>query len=41
MTPYTVHYRHDNQLTEQRGVILMAAFAAHPQRFKRSRPQTT
>jgi putative transposase len=39
MTPYTVHYRHDNQLTEQRGVILMAAFAAHPQRFKALAPK--
>ena len=36
-----VHYRHDNQLTEQRGVTLMAAFAAHPQRFKGSRTQIT
>jgi putative transposase len=34
MTPYTVHHGHDRQLTEERGVTLMAAFAAHPERFK-------
>jgi putative transposase len=39
MTPYTVHYRHDDQLTEERGVTLMTAFAAHPQRFKGLAPK--
>jgi putative transposase len=39
MTPYTVHYRHDQQLTEERGITLMAAFAAHPQRFKGLAPK--
>lgn len=39
MTPHTVHYRHDRQLTQERGVTLMAAFAAHPQRFKGFAPQ--
>jgi putative transposase len=39
MTPYTVHYRHDKQLTEERGVTLMTAFAAHPERFKGLAPQ--
>ena len=39
MTPYTVHYRHDQQLTEQRGVTLKAAFAAHPERFKGLAPK--
>ncbi len=39
MTPYTVHYRHDKRLTEERGVTLMAAFAAHPERFKGLAPQ--
>jgi putative transposase len=39
MTPYTVHYRHDNQLTVERGVTLMTAFAAHPQRFKGLAPK--
>jgi putative transposase len=34
MTPHTVHHGHDRQLTEERGVTLMAAFAAHPERFK-------
>src|SRR5271166_1480405 len=34
MTPHTVHHGHDRQLTEDRGVTLMAAFAAHPERFK-------
>jgi hypothetical protein len=34
MTPYTVHHGHDRQLTEERGVTSMAAFAAHPERFK-------
>ena len=39
MTPYTVHYRHDARLTEERGVTLMAAFAAHPERFKGVAPK--
>jgi hypothetical protein len=34
MTPHTVHHGHDRQLTEERGITLMAAFAAHPERFK-------
>jgi hypothetical protein len=34
MTPHTVPHGHDRQLTEERGVTLMAAFAAHPERFK-------
>jgi putative transposase len=39
MTPHTVHYRHDTQLTEERGVTLMTAFAAHPERFKGLAPK--
>jgi putative transposase len=39
MTPYTVHHRHDQRLTEQRGITLMAAFAAHPERFKGLAPK--
>ena len=39
MTPYTVHYRHDQKLTEERGATLMAAFAAHPERFKGLAPK--
>jgi putative transposase len=39
MTPYTVHYRHDEQLTQERGITLMAAFAAHPERFKGLAPK--
>ena len=34
MTPHTVHYGYADQLTEERGVTLMTAFAAHPHRFK-------
>lgn len=34
MTPHTVHQGHDRQLTEDRGITLMAAFAAYPARFK-------
>ena len=39
MTPSTVHYRHDKQLTEERGATLMTAFAAHPERFKGLAPR--
>jgi hypothetical protein len=34
-----VHHGHDRQLTEERGVTLMAAFAAHPERFKGLAPK--
>ncbi len=34
MMPHTVHHGHDRQLTEDRGVTLMAAFLAHPKRFQ-------
>jgi putative transposase len=34
MTPHTVHHGLDRKLTEERGVTLMTAFAAHPERFK-------
>jgi putative transposase len=39
MTPHTVHYGHDDQLTDERGATLMAAFVAHPQRFKGLAPK--
>ena len=39
MTPYTVRHRFDQQLTEERGVTLLAALAAHPERFKGLEPK--
>ena len=39
MTPYTVRHRLDQQLTEERGVTLLAALAAHPERFKGLEPK--
>jgi hypothetical protein len=39
MTPHTVHHGYADQLTEQRGVTLMTAFADHPQRFKGLAPK--
>jgi putative transposase len=39
MTPETVHFGSAAGLTQQRCVTLDAAFAAHPNRFKRRRPQ--
>ena len=39
MTPQTVHYGNAKMLTEQRTVTLDAAFAAHPNRFKRRAPK--
>jgi putative transposase len=39
MTPHTVHYGHDDQLTEERSATLLSAFAAHPQRFKGLAPK--
>jgi putative transposase len=39
MTPQTVHYGHDKQLTLDRTATLEAAFAAHPQRFKGLSPK--
>jgi putative transposase len=39
MTPHTVHYGYADQLTEERGVTLMTAFAAHPHRFKGLAPK--
>jgi putative transposase len=39
MTSHTVHYGYADQLTEERGVTLMTAFAAHPHRFKGLAPK--
>ena len=39
MTPHTVHYGHAKQLTAERNITLMTAFAAHPQRFKGLAPK--
>ena len=39
MTPHTVHHGYADQLTEERGVTLMTAFAAHPHRFKGLAPK--
>lgn len=39
MTPHTVHYGYDAQLTAQRHHTLMTAFAAHPQRFNGLAPK--
>src|ERR1022692_3038004 len=39
MSPESVHYRHDQQLTARRATTLDAAFIAHPNRFKGIAPQ--
>jgi transposase InsO family protein len=39
MTPQTVHYGNATMLTAQRTITLDAAFAAHPNRFKRRAPK--
>jgi putative transposase len=39
MTPHTVHHGYADQLTEERSVTLMTAFAAHPHRFKGLAPK--
>jgi putative transposase len=39
MTPYTVHHGYADQLTQQRRITLMTAFAAHPHRFKGLAPK--
>lgn len=39
MTPATVHYGRDAEVTEQRRQVLAAAYAAHPERFVRGAPQ--
>jgi putative transposase len=39
MTPATVHYGRAPEVTEQRRQVLVAAYAAHPERFVRGKPQ--
>ena len=39
MTSHTVRHGYADQLTEERGVTLMTAFAAHPHRFKGLAPK--
>ena len=38
MTPATVHWGLDSQLTVQRQQVLQAAYAAHPERFVKGMP---
>jgi putative transposase len=38
MTPVAVHYGHAVQLHQARARVLATAYAAHPERFVRSRP---
>ena len=39
MTPESVHYGYAEQIREARGRTLLAAYAAHPERFVRKPPE--
>ena len=39
LTPAMVHYGHAEAVRAQRGAVLAAAYAAHPERFVRQAPQ--
>ena len=39
MPPKVVHYGDGEKLREQRALVLEAAYAAHPERFVRGKPQ--